>query len=61
MKRIGKAAVLAVAVVLARGACAQSAVQVYGVLDVWAGGRGNSRRRAGANAVGHRGRGRGGG
>ena len=37
MKRIGKAAVLAVTVVLARGACAQSAVQVYGVLDVWAG------------------------
>jgi predicted porin len=37
MKQFGRMAVLAAAVVLARGACAQSAVQVYGVLDVWAG------------------------
>jgi predicted porin len=37
MKRIVKTVVLAAAVVLAHGAGAQSAVQVYGVLDVWAG------------------------
>jgi predicted porin len=37
MKRIGRMTVLAAALVLARSACAQSSVQVYGVLDVWAG------------------------
>jgi predicted porin len=53
MKRIGKAAVLAVTVVLARGACAQSAVQVYGVLDVWAGRSETSAGGPAATVVGN--------